>query len=104
MKIYLDACCLNRLTDDQNHPRIREEAEAVERVLKLVRDGTVQWISSNVLADEIDKNPALERKSGNAALLAFTSQVIEENDRIAQRAEALHGVGYGVFDALHLAC
>jgi predicted nucleic acid-binding protein len=104
MKIYLDACCLNRLTDDQNHPRIREEAGAVERVFKLVRDGTVQWISSNVLADEIDKNPDLERKLGNVALLAFTSQVIEENDRIAQRAEALHRVGYGVFDALHLAC
>jgi hypothetical protein len=45
---------LNRLTDDQNQPRIREEAGAVERILKLVRDGIVQWISSDALADEID--------------------------------------------------
>jgi hypothetical protein len=104
MKVYLDACCLNRLTDDQNQPRIREEAAAVERVFKLVRDGTVQWISSDALADEIDRNPDLERKSGNVALLALASEIIEENDQIAHRAKALHKAGYGVFDALHLAC
>lgn len=104
MKIYLDACCLNRLTDDQNQPRIHEEAGAVERILKLVRDGIVQWISSDALADEIDRNPDPERKFGNVALLAFTSEIVEENDQIARRAEALHRVGYGVFDALHLAC
>jgi hypothetical protein len=28
----------------------------VERILKLVRDGIVQWISSDALADEIDRN------------------------------------------------
>ena len=71
MRIYLDACCLNRLTDDQSQSRIREEAGAVERVLKLVRDGIIQWIASDALADEIDKNPNLERKIGNAALLAL---------------------------------
>jgi hypothetical protein len=32
VKIYFDACSLSRLTDDQMEPRIREEAEAVERV------------------------------------------------------------------------
>ena len=104
MRIYLDACCLNRLTDDQSQSRIRQEAEAVERVLKLVRGGTIQWIASGALADEIDKNPDLERKVGNAALLAFASDVVEENDQIAHRAQALHRVGYGLFDALHLAC
>jgi predicted nucleic acid-binding protein len=104
MKIYLDACCLNRLTDDQRQPRIREEARVVERILHLVCEGAVQWTSSNALADEIDRNPDLERKLGNAALLALASEVIEEHDQIAQRARELHTVGYGVFDALHLAC
>jgi len=28
MKIYLDGCCLNRLTDDQTQLRIRQEADA----------------------------------------------------------------------------
>lgn len=93
MKIYLDACCLNRLTDDQNQPRIREETGAVERILKLVREGIIQWISSDALADEIDRNPDPERKSGNVALLAFTSEIVEENDQISRRAEAFHRVG-----------
>lgn len=104
MKIYLDACCLNRLTDDQDQSRIREESLAVERILKLVRDGTIQWVSSDALADEIGRNPDLERKLGNVALLALASEVIEENNQITHRAEALHTTGYGVFDALHLAC
>ena len=42
MKIYLDACCLNRLTDDQSQSRIAEEAEAVERILRLLRDGEIE--------------------------------------------------------------
>ena len=32
MKIYFDACSLNRLTDDQTQLRIRQEAEASETV------------------------------------------------------------------------
>lgn len=104
MRIYLDACCLNRLTDDQNQPRIRAEALAVERVLKRVREGTVLWISSDALIDELDRNPDSERRMGNVALLAFAAEVVVETDQVALRAEALHSVGYGVFDALHLAC
>jgi hypothetical protein len=42
MRVYLDACCLSRLTDDQSQARIREEAEAIERVLAGVRRGTVE--------------------------------------------------------------
>ena len=42
LRVYLDACCLNRLTDDQSQARIHNEAEAVEGVLRLVRDGLGQ--------------------------------------------------------------
>jgi predicted nucleic acid-binding protein len=103
VKIYLDSCCLNRLTDDPKQTRIRAEAEVVERVLKLVRDGVVEWISSDALIDEVDRNPGMERKLANAALLALASNVIETDNQIADRARWLHGLGYGVFDALHLA-
>jgi hypothetical protein len=68
-KIYLDACCLSCLTDDQAQHRIREEAEAVELILRRMHSGEVQWISSEVLTDEINRNPNLERRLGNAALL-----------------------------------
>ena len=104
MRIYLDACCLNRLTDDQTQFRIRQEAEAVESIFKQMRDGSIQWISSEALVEEIDKNPAAERRSDNAVLLMLASETIVVNDHIADRAEQLQAAGYGPFDALHLAC
>ena len=57
MRLYLDACCLNRLTDDQSQARIREEAEAVEQILRLIREGGATWVSSTVLEVEIGRNP-----------------------------------------------
>jgi predicted nucleic acid-binding protein len=104
MKVYLYLCCLNRLTDDQTQRRIREEAEAVERIFKRMRDGEVQWISSEALSDEINRNPHLERRLENAALMTLTSEIIEINQDIARRAGDLQVAGYGAFDALHLAC
>jgi hypothetical protein len=49
LRIYLDGCCLNRLTDDQSQPRIRQEAVAVQAILRLVRDGEASWVSSAAL-------------------------------------------------------
>ena len=62
MRVYLDACSLSRLTDDQSQARIREEAEAVEQVLVGVRRGTVELLSSEALDDEVRRNPSLERR------------------------------------------
>ena len=42
MKIYLDTCALNRLTDDQTQPRILAEAKALERILDMVSSGKVR--------------------------------------------------------------
>ena len=71
MRVYLDACCLARLTDDQSQPRIRREAEAVERVLFLVRHGSVVLISSEALRDEIGRNPSDERRLEGEALVSL---------------------------------
>ena len=104
LKVYLDACCLNRLTDDQTQLRVRQEAEAVELILRQMRRGTIQWISSEALIDEIDRNPAIERRLENAALLALASESIEVDEIIGSRAADLEIAGYGAYDALHLAC
>ena len=37
---YLDACCLSRLTDEQSQLRVRAEADAIEKILRIVRNGT----------------------------------------------------------------
>ena len=103
MKVYLDACCLSRLTDDQSQTRIHEEAEAVERVLALVRLGRVDLISSEALEDEVRRAPTPERRLEAEALLSLASTTAEIDDATAQRARDLAAFGYGLFDALHLA-
>jgi predicted nucleic acid-binding protein len=103
MKIYLDACAVNRLTDDQGQPRIREEAEAIEFILRRMRDGAIEWISSEALVDEINRNPQLERRLENSVLLKLANETIELDQDIVRRAKELEAAGYGVFDALHLA-
>jgi len=104
LRLYLDACCLNRLTDDQSQPRIREEAEAVNRILRLIREGRAIWVSSAVLDMEIGRNPDPERRYDVVALLAYANEVIVPVAADAARAGALQGVGFSAFDALHLAC
>jgi predicted nucleic acid-binding protein len=103
-KVYLDACCGNRLTDDQTQRRISEEAEAVELILRRMHAGELQWISSEALAEEIDKNPQRERRLETAALLKLANETVRVDQMTARRAKDLEAVGYGAFDALHLAC
>jgi predicted nucleic acid-binding protein len=103
MRVYLDACCLSRLTDDQSQARIREEAEAVERVLAGVRRGTVELLSSEALDDEVRRNPSMERRVEAQAMLSLTVIIVKIDEAIVLRAQSLVGLGYGPFDALHLA-
>lgn len=103
MRVYLDACCLNRLTDDQSQARIREEAEAIEGVFRLIQEKQVIWVSSTVLEIEINRNPDEERWHDVAALLAFADEVVSPSSKTAERAISLQELGFGAFDALHLA-
>ncbi len=64
----MDACCLNRLTDDQSQGRIRNEAEAVESILRAVREGKATWVSSTALEIEFSRNPDADRRRDVVAL------------------------------------
>lgn len=102
MRVYLDACCLNRLTDDQSQPRIAEEAEAVEQILRLLRSKTIEWLSSTALEAETSRNPDAERRYEVEVLLLMATETIALDSQIIHRAKQLEAVGYGAFDALHL--
>jgi predicted nucleic acid-binding protein len=104
LKLYLDVCCLNRLTDDQSQSRIREEAEAVQNILHLVRLGQVEWVSSSVVNIEIGRNPDGERRRDVAGLLIHANHAVTPAALARGRAEVLTRLGFGAFDALHLAC
>ena len=103
MRVYLDACCLSRLTDDQKQPRVRAEAEAVEHIMGMIRAGHSTWVSSTVLTIEVSRNPDQERRRDAQALLLFASEVVVPNQEVAGRAEEIEKHGFSAFDALHLA-
>src|SRR5207237_7120062 len=81
-----------------------DEAEAVEGGLRAVQDGKVTWVSSRVLEIEIGRNPDVERRNDVLALLTFANEVIVPSAETAVRSEGLVRLGFGKFDALHLAC
>jgi len=103
MKIYLDTCCLNRPFDDQRQPRIRLEAEAVTLILEKVRQREWNWVGSEVLIYEIEQTVNTERKERLLLLALEANQTIEISEKIMERAEALSSLGFGEYDALHLA-
>lgn len=104
MRIYLDACCLNRLTDHQSQARVRDEAAAVEAAFRRVRAGGDTWISSTALEIEINRNPDPDRRHEVAMLLALANEIVVPQSSTAERAASLQKLRFAPFDALHLAC
>jgi predicted nucleic acid-binding protein len=103
LRIYLDACCLSRLTDDQSQARVRAEAEAVEHIMRMVREGLAIWVSSTVLNIEVSRNPDTDRRRDAEALLLFANEIVVPKNTEADRARQIEKQGFSPFDALHLA-
>lgn len=104
MKIYFDACCVNRLTDDHRQERILREAEAIEALIGLATSERNVWIGSVVLEAELSRNPDSDRRADAQELLTFVQQVVKLDDKIMARVRDLQTMGFSEFDALHLAC
>jgi predicted nucleic acid-binding protein len=103
MRVYLDACALNRLTDDQSQARIRNESEAVQQVLGLILMGKLEWKASRALEVELLQNPNLVKRADSLDLLSHAGVLPRASEQVVQRGRLLAAIGYGVFDALHLA-
>jgi predicted nucleic acid-binding protein len=103
MKVYLDACCLNRPFDDQSQPRIHLETEAILLVLEKIHRREWQWVASDALFFEINQNPDAENRQRVRALLSDAREVVGINDDVLSRAEYFEQSGLDVYDALHLA-
>ena len=57
VRIYLDACCLNRPFDDQSQVRVHLESEAVLAVIERAEDGRWTLLSSATLEFELAQMP-----------------------------------------------
>jgi hypothetical protein len=104
MKIYLDACCLNRPFDDQSQERIRLESEAVLIILNRLHIGEWKWIGSEALEIEIENTPNIERKNFLMKLLNGVHKHIKIRKQEIGRANRLKEIGFKPFDATHIAC
>jgi len=104
VKIYLDVCCLQRPFDDQREPRVHLEAEAVKIILAGAEAHEHAWISSEVVDYEIGQNPDRDRALKATLLAAYASEKITLEANEVARAGELELLGFGTFDALHLAC
>ena len=102
-RVYFDTCALNRPFDDQGQPRIRIEAEAVEHLLRAVGEGTLVWISSDVVLVEVKQCPDEERRQMLEMLSREATEQVPLSDSVGHRARDLRPQGLRDLDALHLA-
>jgi len=103
MRIYMDACCLNRPFDDQTQDKIRIESDAVLAILSRCSSGKWNLLSSEVLDIEIDKTPDEWKKGCVRNLYALAEEHIILNEEIVRRAKELQRFGVKSFDSLHVA-
>jgi len=104
MRIYLDNCCLNRPFDDQTQDRIRLESEAVILILKRIWLGDLEWISSEAVDYEVGQTPDAERRHRVESLVRYADRSVPIKMPVVNRASELKEIGFGTYDALHLAC
>ncbi len=103
MKVYLDACCLNRPFDDQSQPRVRLETEAISLILEKIHRHEWQWVASDALFFEVNQNPDAENCQRVRALLSGAGDVVGINYGALSRAGQFEQSGLDAYDALHLA-
>ena len=89
MRVYLDACSLQRPLDDRSQPRINIEAEAVLTILRLVESGDLELLSSEALVFEVDRMPDAERQTRARDMLKLASETMELVDEIEAHADDL---------------
>ncbi len=104
MKVYLDACCLNRPFDDQSQDRIRLETDAVLGILDRCQIGELTLIGSEVMDLEISKTPDKERREKVSILSSIASSKIIVDEEVEKRAIEISYLKFRSFDALHIAC
>ena len=103
MRVYLDNCCYNRSFDEQTQLRIRLETEAKLAIQRQMRIGTLEYVWSDMLANEVDESQFWERKEKIAPWVTGVCVYVATTAEIENRAEDLMALGVKSADAIHLA-
>lgn len=103
MRIYLDTCCLQRPLDNQQHPRVRVETEAVFAVLCAIQSQEHSMIGSEALDYEVSRIPDDSRRTEALSMPVLASEHLEMSDRVESLATQFESIGIRAMDAVHLA-
>ncbi|MEQ1852481.1 MAG: PIN domain-containing protein [Chthoniobacteraceae bacterium] len=101
MKVYLDVCCLGRLFEESDQTRMRRESDAIQKILDL----DVAIVGSEIVRREVSRDTDDERRNGVEMLVEeINGSFVRINARIVIRGTEPEALGFGGFDALHIAC
>ncbi|MEK6682637.1 MAG: PIN domain-containing protein [Nitrospirota bacterium] len=104
MRLYLDICVYNRPFDDQRQTRIVIETLEFLYLLSMAEKGEITLVNSFAIEDENSKNPYANRKDIINDILATTTENIDYDEDLGDRARELEKLGIMSMDALHIAC
>ena len=103
MRVYLDNCCYNRPFDDQAQLRIRLETEAKLAIQRQMRTGVLEYVWSDMLANEVEESKFWERKEKISPWVLGACVYVPTTLDIEARAEDFMTLGIKASDAIHLA-
>lgn len=106
LRVYLDMCCFNRPYDDQSQLRISLETQAKLHIQELIKDGSIELVTSYTLQYENSQNRESMRRN---AIEAFAKKYrtvnigVEQDEDITEAAKPIMDAGLKEKDAFHLA-
>ena len=106
MRVYLDNCCFGRPFDNQNFPRIAEEARAQIFIENQIRLGKVELATSYILHYENLQCPRKSRREYVAQFLKSHTSIyvnVGSAEIVMAKAEKFIPEGIKQKDAFHLA-
>ena len=103
MRIYMDACCMNRPFDDLSQERVYLEAEAILAIISRCENGEWTLLSSGTLDFELSRISDSEKYEKVLAIYSSANEHIKVTLELADRAKEFQKYGVKYFDSLHLA-
>lgn len=103
LRIYMDACCLNRPFDDLSQDRVYLEAEAALSIISHCEQGEWTLLASGVIDYELSKITDADRYENVQVLYLAANERVSLTEQAEQRAAYFLSHGLKPFDSLHLA-
>lgn len=103
MRIYLDLCTIQRAFDDPSQQRIRDEKNALYRILKLIEEGRLELVSSFALEYERDASSDARKREFTETVMSLASDRVAPSENVQHRATVYALGGLRTWDATHLA-